>query len=126
MINLPKEVYNLNTPGDSNHFNVVSVVLLNQDDDHIKLEYTEFITNYEEYFDPKDLRIKALEDELNALKLKHRPVRKKFKRLTPLDIKEIKVLIANGETNPVIAKEYDCSESRISSIRVEVRNAETK
>ena len=87
------------------------------------VEYTNFIDSYEEYHDPKDIRIRALEDELKALKEKHKPVRKKRRKLLDGEITEIKELIRKGQGNTEIGKEYDCSDSTVSRFRLELRKA---
>lgn len=49
-----------------------------------------------------------------------KPERKKYKRLTPKEIEEIKHLLSSGSTGRSIASIYDVSESTISKIKKEL------
>ena len=102
---------------------ITGIIVSNEENGDYQVEYPSFLEAYKEYIDPKDIRIKALEDELIALKLKQKPERKKRRKLLDGEIKDIKTDIRAGLGNTEIGKEYDCSDSTISRIRLELRKA---
>ena len=118
-IDLPKEVIN----GNGVRHQVLAITLKNMEApaETFNVQLPLFIDSYKEYHDPKDVRIRALEDELIALKLKHKPARKKRRKLLDGEIKDIKTDIRAGLGNTEIGKEYDCSDSTVSRIRLELR-----
>jgi len=82
--------------------------------------YSVFIDEYSEYIDPKDIEIDRLNREIQKLKEKKKP-RKKRRMLSSGEIKEIRELILKGEGNTSLGIEYQISDSAISKIRVAMR-----
>jgi len=79
--------------------------------------YSEFVKNYTEYTDPKDLEIKRLLSVIEELEKTGKPPRKRRRTLSAGEIKEIRVLIhLNTDVNE-IAAEYKSSTSAIYRIK---------
>ena len=121
LINLPEMVYDTNANED--HWFVKTIHLEAHFDPTIEkiVAYDHFVENYDEYIDPLQLRVNALEAELKALKEKHKQPRKTRRKLTAGEQREVRELIIKGEGNTPIATEYDCSDSAISRYRIEMR-----
>jgi len=121
---LPEMVINRGTKGI---YKVLSIIVQPSDTDgdkeNIELHPDTFVKYYEEYVDPKDIRIKALERELMELKAKIlTPTgRKRRKRLEPGEVKEIKELLKKKVEVKDIANEYDSSTSAIYRVAKEMK-----
>ena len=120
-IDLPLEV--IGTSGMERAI-VVSVNLQFNDEVQAIL-YENFIKDYREYMDPKQIEINRLNKVIEDLKLKAKKTRvsKPRRTLTPLERQEIRQLIENGESNTPIAIQYGVGDSTVSKIRCEMRKA---
>lgn len=89
------------------------------DTDTLNIKYETFVDGYEEYVDPKDIRIEALENELRELKEKIYAPAKKRTRVTITDgiRREIADAIKKGATKEQIKLEYSISFASYDRIR---------
>lgn len=113
MFDLQRDIVNEN--GERAHLVSINIVYAGGDSQMIDRE--NFNEKWDEYIDPRDLEIQRLLKELEALKLKHKPVRKKKRSLNTGERAEVRQLISRGESNTTIAQEYDISDSAVSRIR---------
>jgi len=104
---------------DGNKLTIVGIVLHDKDNKPNNLSFSAFVDSFTEYVDPKDIEIERLNKVIANLKLKGKKPRKVRRKLLPGELIEIKELIDKGEGNTAISKEYDCSDSTISRIRIE-------
>jgi len=123
-IKLPELVYDTTVNEEHWIVDAITLRLSFEPTEERVISYDTFVKNYDEYINPKDLRIRALEEELRALKLKHKPARKTRRVLLDGELVEIKELINQGIGNTEIGKEYGCSDSTISRIRVAMKRVE--
>lgn len=86
-----------------------------------KIFFENFVSAYTEYVDPLELEIQRLNTEIKKLKVQLKPFRRPRKQLSAGEISEIRELITRGEGNGTLATEYECSTSRISRIRTEMK-----
>ena len=110
-----------NSSGETSQVLGVDLKIIGNNEEPFMVQTESFLNTYEEYIDPKELRIKQLEKQLEELKAKHKKPRQSRKRLLPGEKLEIRELILKGEPNLSIAKEYEVSDSTISKIRIDMR-----
>ncbi len=100
---------------------IASIGIRADKEELIAISLDNFLENYTEYIDPKQMEINRLLKENKALKEKLKKPRKIRRKLLPGEIVEIRELILKGEGNTPIAEEYKIGDSTISKIRCEMR-----
>jgi len=85
--------------------------------DQINIE--EFVKCCTPFYTDTELLIKGLQDEITTLKekLSTKPKRKEYRRLSANDKADVDKCIADGLSNPAIAKKFAVSESMVSRRR---------
>ena len=84
------------------------------------IDIEDFLPSCTPYFDENELRIRELEAEVAEMKklLEEKPtVRKAYRRLSASDKADVDKCIADGLSNPDIAKKFAVSESMVSRRR---------
>ena len=104
---------------------IVSINLSTLEGKTITVPYANFIEAYEEYVDPKDIKISQLEREIKELKDKlNKPSgRKRRKKLTEGEWKDIEGYIREGLNPKEIAVLMDVSDALVYVRRKQMRQA---
>ncbi len=113
-IELPKQVKDSN----GEVYDLVSITVKNNDKTNA-VPRDNFLAQYTEFLDPKDLEIERLMNIIKELETPKKPTKR---RLLKGEWKEIEELIRKGEGNTQIANEYGISDSAVSKRRTEMRN----
>ncbi len=111
MIDLKKEV---KLDGNFKEPQTISKIIFT---DKTEVYYEQFITEYTEYIDPKDIEIQKLLDIIENLKEPVKKIRKRRKALDINEVKDIKVLLQLNTDVHEIAREYQSSTSAIYRIK---------
>jgi len=83
------------------------------------IDIEDFLPSCTPYFTPDEIRIRELEAEIAEMKklIDDKPKRKEYRRLSASDKADVDKCIADGLSNPDIAKRFAVSESMVSRRR---------